>query len=415
MNAHILVTCRKPELEPMSFLVFKTLRIGFPTATIHVYGNGLSPSDIERLEEAVDGVGVIPHDGDLTIHHRWIEGIVRDEQEPFWLVDTDMVFYEKIEDWKFDTALAGYRIPEFFDEFANAITRSRLHTSLLFIDPVKVREQVKAYEAQFPVTPFNPLENLIYPVCQPLNGRGYFHDTASLLYHAIGGTAFTDAQKNSYAHLHFGTISDIVLPRLNNGAQMQVAREAILKNPELGRGLWRWHEDYWAARQPTFDGKNVIAPITQEDSQLARAWNAELCCGNTEAMAFCDLFFGLIHGLDDCVDQMEDGRPTLSKAQIVSIFFCACVMYNTTFYRQNAEMLFPLILDVTNNYSISVEWERSPLAHRRQMADLMRMSGNRLYHMVALLCGGEHHALNMMKKLMDKDWVFQHDAAGNPI
>ena len=37
---HILVTIRKPDLLPAAMMVFKSIRVGFPTAHINVYWNG---------------------------------------------------------------------------------------------------------------------------------------------------------------------------------------------------------------------------------------------------------------------------------------------------------------------------------------------------------------------------------------
>jgi len=39
MNVFILATCRKPELLRMATLVFETIRVGFPTASINVFIN----------------------------------------------------------------------------------------------------------------------------------------------------------------------------------------------------------------------------------------------------------------------------------------------------------------------------------------------------------------------------------------
>lgn len=415
MKVFILATVRKPELLPFTTLVFKTIRVGFPNAEIHVDGNALPDYAEVQVRKACDAPVCLFVNQMPTTHPEWIDALVHYNQEPFWICDSDVIFYDKVEDWKFDTALAGYRVPEFLDEFTNAVTKPRLHTSLLYIDPVKVREAIAKYEAQFPDTIFNPKVNLFYPLCLPSEGRGVFYDTCSLLYQAIGGTEFTDAQKDAYSHLHFGTIGDLVLPRLKNGHEMGAARKTILENPEYGRGLWRAQEDYYMDRQVQRDGKNVIAPVAPEDSALARKWNEELCCGNQAAMQFNDIYYGYVHGIDDLLDLMVDGRPTLSKDQILSIFFRAALLYTCPFFVANREFLMPLILDITHSYAVSVGWERDPQPHLRAIADVLRTSGNRLYWMVALLCGGEQHALSMIRKLHDSDWTRQHDAQGRPI
>lgn len=249
MNIFLLATCRKPELLPWTLLVFRSIRVGFPTASIYVHGNALPDYALQAVESACASHDCKFSNDSPTIHHLFVEELCLTQQEPFALLDTDVCFYESVEDWKFSESLAGWRIPEFQDEFTGARTRARLHTSLLFVDPVMLRQDIAAYEAQFPVTPFNPLVNLFHPLCLPFKSSGYFHDTASLLYHAVGGQAFTDNQLDAYHHTNFGSISDLVLPRLKDKDAMRCARAALLQNPILGKGGWRYQKMHYANRQ----------------------------------------------------------------------------------------------------------------------------------------------------------------------
>lgn len=239
MKAHILATCRMPELMPMTLLVFKTLRIGFPSAEIHVHLNRM-----ESLPVEADFFH-----SDNTIHHLWIEKLIASSDEPFWIVDTDVVFFGEVESWRFNAPLAGRRIPEWNDEFSGCITRARLHPSLMYLDPEKIRASIAVYESKIASTPFTPRINLIHPICLPFKGKSYFHDTASLLYHAIGGHRFSEVQLDAYGHFNFGTIPDVVLPRLTFGKEMAKVRQAAIDNPELLRGAWRAQEKYYAERQ----------------------------------------------------------------------------------------------------------------------------------------------------------------------
>jgi hypothetical protein len=416
MNVFVLATCRNPELAPMTELVFKTIRTGFPTARITVSINGDCEKHCPNIKYVAELARCIVVDEPETIHHRWIEDLIESEQEPFYVLDTDVIFYENFERFDFSgSTLAGYRIQEFQDEFTGAITRSRLHTSLLYLDPVRVRAQLEKYESQFPVTPFNPLANPCYPLCLPFNGKGYFYDTCSMLYHAIGGTEFKPEHKNACFHFHYGSLADLVLPRLSNSEGIARVRDEILKNPELGRGLWRVQDEYLASRCPFLDGRDVIVPVTPEESADARHWKNELCKGNLEAMTFCDVWYGYCHGIDDNIDSMQDGRPVMSKRQTIGLFFHAAILYNLPFYKQHQALLFPIILDITNLYSISVEWEVSPKQHLRTMADVFRTSGNRMYSMIALICGGPEHMMNISMRIHERDWLGQHDSNGEPI
>lgn len=416
-NVFILATCRRPELLPFTLLVFKTIRVGFPNSKIIVRNNYLldfAVSQIEILAKTVDAK--LEEDTSTTIHHQWIEALVNREQEPFWICDSDMVFFNKIEDWQFPTSLAGWRIPEWQDEFTKARTRSRLHTSLLFIDPLRLREDIEKYESQFPKTVFNPLVNLFHPLCLPLKQEGTFYDTCSLLYHAIGGTAFTPQQLDSYFHFFFGNCADVVLPHLQNGREMFEIRQAILEKPELGRGLWRAQMEYYEARQVQRPDKPLTLPqVTPEDAVKAHEWNSQLCKGNREAMACNDLWFKYCHMADDLIDSMEDGRPMMNAEQILELLILAGMFYNCPFFVRHRDVLFPIVLQVTNAFADSVAWERSPIKHRRTIANVLSAVGDEYYFIVALLCGGWSHMRSISAAIRERDFCAQHDANGERI
>ncbi len=410
----ILATCRKPELAPFTELVFKTLRIGFPTADIHVHANGdVTKCNVIALCEqtncSVENV--------VTNHHEWIEGLIKTESEPFCICDTDIIFYSNFEQFNFTTALAGWRIPEWEDEFSGAVQRARYHTSLLYVNPVKVREQLKVFESVLPNSEFTPTPfvNPVYPATLPFNRKMYFYDTCAFLYHALGGTDFKDQQKDTYFHFNFGSLSDIVLPRLSNAAQMVKARAQIMENPELGRGMWRAQEDYYAARPIKPQPDLPTPPIALEDAKAAMEWNVRLCQNDPDAMAFNDVWHNYCHGIDDLVDSMQDGRPTMSKEQIVGLFATAAMLYNMPFYRKYREMLFPVVLLVTNTYADSVAWEKSPVKHKRIMGDVMRICGDEIYLTVAAIKGGWSGMRQISPDMRERDWLGHHDKDGNII
>lgn len=245
----ILATCRNESLLRFTTLVFDSIRVGFPSSNVTVIGNALPDYASEAVGLACQQTNCQFTNGPETIHHIFVEKLCGEQHEPFILLDTDMIMYDEVESWKFDKSLAGWRIPEWKDVFTGAVTRARLHTSLLFINPVKLRAEIEVYHSQFPDTPFNPKVNLFYPLCYPFKGRGYFSDTCSMLYHAVGGQSFTERQLDAYCHFQFGTISDIVLPRLPRQDQdnFRLARAAILQNPARGKGAWRHQMNYYSS------------------------------------------------------------------------------------------------------------------------------------------------------------------------
>jgi hypothetical protein len=413
MNVFILATCRKPKLLPYTTLVFDTLRVGFPTATIGVYLNNL---DVETSKVIVGLANKIQAGTKTTntIHHKWIESLIESEQEPFWICDTDVVFYNSFEQLITDKALAGCRIPEWQDEFSGAITRSRLHPSLLYINPALVKSKLAEFRAVCPDSPFTPFCNPIYPLCLPLNNRMYFHDTCSLLYHAIGGQSFTDIEKDKYFHFNFGTIPDLVLPRLKDADKMIAARQVVLDNPELGRGAWRFQDEYYASKQPSFSKNLSLPQITSEDAKSALEWNINITKGDREAMAFNDQWYRYVHGIDDLIDTMQDGRAQMSQDQIIGLFLNAAFLYNTPFFIRHRNLLFPIVLSITNTFANSVAWEKSSLNRRRIMADVWRTCGDEMYDMVAMIVGGWNHVRVTSPLIRDRDWIGQHDTNDKP-
>lgn len=244
---HILCTVRKPELLHMAQMVFRTLRVGFPSARATVHLNNLSGEIEESIKVLAFEQDCVMVSTD-TVHHKWVEDLCNRLDEPFWIVDCDIIFYGSMEQFEFKEVLTGWRVPQWNDEFSGCITRARLHTSLLRIDPVALRNKVKQFFSSVPDTVFTPKVNLFYPLIVPFKGKKYFSDTCSLLYHAIGGEAFQPRHKDNFFHFGFGTIEDIVLPRLSNGISMAESRNRIVKNPELGHGEWRTYDEYLAQR-----------------------------------------------------------------------------------------------------------------------------------------------------------------------
>lgn len=419
MNAYILITERPPELAPFSECVFKTIRTRFPTADLHFFCNGMSTEQLDKYQEHGERVGGVVWNCDKTTHARWISDILECEDEPYFLCDTDVIFYESVENWTTDQPLMGYLIPEFRCPFSKAVTRSRLHTSLLRIDPVKVRAMTKKFIE--PDNEFATTIDLIEPVVTSLNGNRIFNDCCSLLYHAVGGQPITNRQKEAYFHFHFGTISDLVLPNIPNPEETRLERKFILEHPEKGKGLWRAQDKWFADNQFVTDGVNVITPITKGQAMLALEWNIQLCRGNLGAMSLNDLAHTYFHGIDDLIDTMKDGRPKMAKEQIIQLFHVALRLYNHPFYLTHQPELKPIIEQITNSYADSVAWEGHPKSHLRIMGDVLRICGDEFFIKVAQLCaandpdGGWSHARKWSQSLKERDWLGQHDEEGNPV
>jgi hypothetical protein len=236
---------------PATLLVFDTIRVGFPTARIMVRCNPNKNVDWTELHEAAKRVNAsvyLPYE--FMQHHTWIETKVRVGAEPFWICDTDIVLHNAVETWTFDAPIAGRWIPEFVDAFTRRITHGRLHTSLLWMNPVMIRNGIRTIDAlserhpcKTPISYFAPVLHSHRENCGLV--RHYLYDTCAQLYHCIGGQKFNDQQNAAFDHLHAGTYSDLAEEAIPGISEKH---RAVFANPELLNGAFRHQEKYFNER-----------------------------------------------------------------------------------------------------------------------------------------------------------------------
>jgi hypothetical protein len=99
MNAplHILATVRNPALLDAALLVFKTLRLGFPHNEVTVYGNGLRSDHAGAVQQATASAAGTFNWIRPTAHDVWLEHLIQTQTAPFWICDTDMVFFNPMD------------------------------------------------------------------------------------------------------------------------------------------------------------------------------------------------------------------------------------------------------------------------------------------------------------------------------
>ena len=256
INVFVLVTCRNPALWDASTLVFKTLRAGFPTAHIQVFDNGLSETQKGDLLKSMpkDMTGAFyNYIRPATTHHQWIAGLIENENQPFWIVDTDVVFLDNVEelDAEFSGApISGRAIPRFECPYIGMGTHSRPHTSLMRIDPLIVRSRVEEFKSRLTKTPFGscdlPIGKLVAPDISFGPIKESFHDCCSKLARVTGFNAFDENLLDRYAHLNCGTYSDLVDP---TGGFTKRNQQRMDGAPHLLRGLWREQEKWYQDRR----------------------------------------------------------------------------------------------------------------------------------------------------------------------
>lgn len=264
---HILASCRNERLLHATTCVFKTLRVGFPTARVHVHMNGLAGMAYRIVLDACTEVGAVAEVDRYVDHWQWIRNLVGVMNSPFYLLDTDIFLWENCENWSWgDASMAGRYMPEFRAEYPPSITQPRLHTSFLYIDPVRLRADIQRYEATIPKSWFTTPPDLFAPQFVPMKlsvasqAEGYwpfgfyqtnnlFYDTCSFLYQIAKSQSFSEEQLDCYDHLHCGCSADIVGPHIAEG-RMEEAHRLFCQFPERAKGIWKNQQRYLDERSP---------------------------------------------------------------------------------------------------------------------------------------------------------------------
>lgn len=259
-TVHILATVRKLELLRAATLVFDTLRVGFPSAGVCVWGNGLERQAAVEVRRAAERVGCSFHNLPGTSHDGWVESLVERSLEPFWICDTDVVFFGEVQSPESkvqspECLFAGRFEPEFMEEWTGTRKMERLHTAVMWLDAPRLRSAMREWIYQFP-EPWRCSAE--FPFIRqhfiPVRGQTpVFYDTCAGLWHALGppkGRAFTEAENDCFEHLHCGTYLDLVAPHLQGMTNMARAHAAVWENPQLARGIRAGQDKYYAKRSP---------------------------------------------------------------------------------------------------------------------------------------------------------------------
>lgn len=258
MNVHVLATCLDKSRLDLAMLVFKTLRVGFPTADLFVDLNGTMPFgcglDIMDAANAIGAKRVnVIH---ARSHGEWIEGLIATHHEPFWICDCDVVFFDKVEDWQIDdeAMFAGRYEPEYWEPWTKTLHVARLHPSLMWFNPAPLRaairgwpgkheffDSVKKQLIQWSWVPEVWTPSALGPEWQ--ERRVKFFDTCAGLWHAeLGGTPFSNGQNAAFEHLFCGSYGHL-MPGMPG---LEATHMEIVADPPKARGLWAKQQEWYA-------------------------------------------------------------------------------------------------------------------------------------------------------------------------
>lgn len=260
---HILATVRKPELLRAALLVFSTLRVGFPTADVCVWGNGLAGDATAAVAAEAARVGARFHNLPATSHDCWIDGLIAQANGPFWILDTDVVFHSTVEGFAEGAAggtpalLRGRFEPDFYEEFTDTVHVARLHTCLMWIDGPALRCAMRGWMARFPLPWRNSAQfDLVHQHFIPrAGGKALFYDSMAGVYQALVTSdewrvmSFSAEEDGCFDHLHFATYVDQVEGSLHGvKGGLRERFELIYDAPGLAKGILAEQRSYYAKR-----------------------------------------------------------------------------------------------------------------------------------------------------------------------
>jgi len=240
VKVFILTTCNGPDNLVNTLMVFKTLRVGFPTAKVYVVDNASDPATVPAIEDAAAAVGAeFFRYADRTEHGKFITSIVSNTTGPVTFVDTDVAFWASCEDIDIGDALLGGRyIPKIETPAGTHV--ARVHPSLLIIpDTQKLWEACRhVADTGFRGIEFKPFESCYYHD----DGRTVLVDTCAAVSGALADRVyhFRPADLERYDHLFLGTIPEMLdmLP-LHDDTRDVIAVGHTIERPEDLKGLWR--------------------------------------------------------------------------------------------------------------------------------------------------------------------------------
>lgn len=251
MQVRIVTCCPEEAALYANLLIFRSLRIGFPTARVIVTDNGSRPWARVRIMEAVHRCGAEMRVAGPMFHGELIARLLGDlpDGEPAVFMDPDICFWEKVENWRFPetTLLAGRLIPTHRCDVEQCVIHRRLHSSFLWMpDPRRLRLTLPGVteEATWRQFKWN------------VGAEKHLWDTGARPYADLPPEcvhAFDEAQLDCYEHLFAGTEAARFLPRIGEDFRPlfeqlhEAARQPDL--PASMRGAWKIQDRYFAARR----------------------------------------------------------------------------------------------------------------------------------------------------------------------
>lgn len=223
MNIHVLLP---KENNPVDRLVLRTLSVGFPTCEIKITDN----SNYHHT------------------HASWLCETICNEQSPFWVTDTDVVFFGPLDHVDSDYSILGRHEPAFYEKWLDVYKTERIHTCVMRINPIKLRLEFEQYLKKFNVRLLErfgfefSLMEFIRGSLIPTNTKPLLYDTMSKLYNIVSCSAFTIVQNLQFEHLHAGSYASDVT---HIGQALGSLHSRVCEDLNVARGLQFEQQRYY--------------------------------------------------------------------------------------------------------------------------------------------------------------------------
>jgi hypothetical protein len=245
----ILVTCDEQSF-PVATMAFDTIRVGFPTARIKVYGNDLTLAMSEQVYDRFEAIQGLTEWHSLypkVTHADWIKGqVMSSDVETLWVVDGDSIFWKSCEEFKFEHPLAGFSLPAMWNEFAGCPSVQRAHTSHLTVRPLELRAAIAKADEAFLKYPVYAEADYFSPRIVFANRQPHFYDSLAGLSHAVPWTPYSEAEMDCYDHVNSASFYKVMYERLAEREKFAALHETARTNPQALRGWWRTMNKYYA-------------------------------------------------------------------------------------------------------------------------------------------------------------------------
>lgn len=197
-------------------LVYETIKVGFPEGE------------------------VIKLDGRGEAHHEIICWLVNVEHEPFWIVDTDVIFYKRMPDAPITPMYGEYQLG-FHCPITGKDTQPRINPACMRIDPIAFRKAWTEAASLSPVARYAPLANVINPIV--IGHR--FWDVLAVGYLSIPNILMPHVVTDCFVHLHCGSWLDVASQHIPGLADIHAnpprTQEAGMRLREIQHEFYRTH------------------------------------------------------------------------------------------------------------------------------------------------------------------------------